>query len=55
MQVLIFVCFAYKNCNIKFDYSQKNRAYANHIAEVFRHWILTLPTERPRKNSDYVD
>lgn len=42
------------NVRVKFDYSKKHSAYAFHIAEVFRHWILTEPTERFRKNSDYV-
>jgi len=44
----------FKNCNLKFDYSQKYSAYAHHITDVFRHWFLSLPTERPRINSEYV-
>lgn len=40
---------------VKFDYSKgKHEAYAHHVAEVLRHWILTSPTDKTRKDSDYV-
>lgn len=40
---------------IKFDYSKsKHGAYAEHVAEVFRHWVITAPVDQKRKNSDYI-